>query len=286
MINLIDPTFDKFRTEKYRLSVLFRPDGYSLSVLDPRTRIFLGMSDFQLNGSNSIVIASPDTLCQRIQARFREEELLLYKYGQVDVVYASPKVTLVPPGFVKDETMEEYFRFNHPLSASEKVLCRNIPVGEMTAVYSLPSCISRLANEFFHKEVDQCSASILIQGLVKDNAHILTRQVFVNVWGSYFDIIIIQGRKLQYYNTFRKQAADDLVYFVVYVLEQMGFVPAEEVITLTGDIVSDSDEFRLLTQFIDRLHFAGMNELAEFSPVFSEVLVHKYFTLFNLPFCE
>jgi hypothetical protein len=130
------------------------------------------------------------------------------------------------------------------------------------------------------------SASVLIQGLLKANAHILARQVFVNIWGSFFDIIVIQGRKLLYYNSFKKQAVEDIVYFVLFVLEQLGFIPTEEVVTFMGDITTESEDYKLLYQFIDRLNFTNLFPFADFSPVFTEVLVHKYYTLFNLPFCE
>ena len=286
MIHLIDPSFDKNQVEKYRLSVLLRPDGYSISVMDPRTSLFLALTDYQLSAPNAATLPGTETLCDRILSAFRQDDLLRYTYGTTDLVYASPKVTLVPPGFVREDTMESYFRFNHPVLTSDRILSQEIPVGGMMALYAIPSCIEKLSAEWFRRAVPGSSASALIQGLLKDNAHILARQVFVNIWGSYFDIIVIQGSKLQYYNTFRKQAADDLVYFVVYVLEQMGFVPAEEMVTLMGDIIPDSEEYRLLAQFIDSLHFASLSDLAEFSPVFTEILVHRFYTLFNLPFCE
>ena len=121
---------------------------------------------------------------------------------------------------------------------------------------------------------------------MKANAHILARQVFVNFWGGHFDIVVIQGRKLLYFNTFMKQAPEDIVYFVLFVLEQLGFVPTEEQITLLGDITTESPDYELLYQYIDRLNFANLFPFADFSPVFSGILVHRYFTLFNLPFCE
>jgi len=286
MLNLIDPAFDRARTEKYSLAVVLRPDGFSLSVFDERTTLFLALSDQQFLPANATVLPGNESLCDRFNALFRQQELLRYPYKAIKLVYASPKVTLVPPGFLREETIEEYFRFNHPLSAAEKILVQQVPVGEMNALFALPACIDKLSEEWFRNAVAGCTASVLIQGLLRENAHILARQVFVNVWGSYFDIIVIQGRKLLYYNTFRKQAAEDLVYFIIYVLEQMGFVPADEEVTLMGDIVADSDEYRLLYQYIDRLHFASLHTLAEFSPVFAEVLVHKFYTLFTLPFCE
>jgi hypothetical protein len=286
MINLVDPAFDKTQTQKYRLSVLLRPDGYSLCVLDTRTSLFLALNDEQFLPSNSATLPGNEYLQDHYISHFRKQELIKFSYGQIDLVYASPKVTLVPPGFSKEETIEEYFRFNHPLSTTEKIKSQQVPVGEMTAIYAIPACIENLSNEWFNSAYPGSSASVFIQSLLKDNAHILARQVFLNVWGSYFDIAVIQGRKLLYYNTFRKQAADDLVYFVIYVLEQMGFVPAEELVFLMGDINADSEEYKLLHQFVYKLHFAGMHDLAEFSPVFSEILVHRFYTLFNLPFCE
>jgi hypothetical protein len=286
MIYLVDPAFDKTQTQKYRVSVLLRPDGYSLCVLDTRTSLFLAMNDEQFLPSNSATLPGNEYLQDHYVSHFRQLELLKFAYGQIDLAFASPKVTLVPPGFSREESVEEYFRFNHPLHTSEKIKSQQVPVGEMTAIYAIPACIEKLSGEWFNSAFAGSSASVFIQSLLKDNAHILARQVFLNVWGSYFDIAVIQGRKLLYYNTFRKQAADDLVYFVIYVLEQMGFVPAEELIFLMGDISAESEEYKLLHQFVYKLHFAGMHDLAEFSPAFSEIQVHRFYTLFNLPFCE
>lgn len=286
MLNLIDPAFDRAHTEKYSLSVILCPDGFSLSVIDNRTSLVLAISSLQFLPSNSAVLQGNESLFNRFSAAFKQEELLKYAYKDIKLVYASPKVTLVPPGFLRDETVEEYFRFNHPLNADEKINQQQVPVGEMSAIFAIPVCIDKLSEEWFHDAVVGCTAAVLIEGLLRENAHILARQVFLNVWGSYFDIVVIQGRKLLYYNSFRKQSAEDLIYFTVYVLEQLGFVPAEEEVTLMGEIVADSDEYKLLYQYIDRLHFASLHSLVEFSPVFAEVRVHQFYTLFNLPFCE
>ncbi len=286
ILNLVDPSFDPGHADKYRLSILFRPDGFSFCVLDNRSYKFIAICDYQLIHSNKAVKLRPEKLCDKYTDVFASIDLIKLPFRTKDVAFASPKLTLVPAGFLRNETMDSYFRFNHSLDAAEELRSQLIAIGEMTAVFAMPSCIKRVSEGWFTGVKINCTAAVLIQRLLTANSHILTRQVFINVWGEFFDIIIIQGYKLLYFNTFRKQAAEDLVYYIVYVLEQMGFIPAEEEVTLMGDILSESEEFRLLYQYIDILQFASLEGIAEFSPVFSEVPGHKYFTLYNLPFCE
>jgi len=284
-LQLVDPLFDQGRTEKYRLSILLQPDGFSFCVIDTRTLTYLALAHYSNNTPYVAGSQGTETLCDFLESYFESEELLRLKYNAMDLVVCSPKVTLVPPGFLSEETMEDYFRLNHRLETSEIIATQVIPVGEMSALYAVPACIDQIAVKRLNGIKAGSSATILIQSLLRANAHILARQVFVNVWSNNLDIIVIQGRRLLYFNSFRKNAPEDLVYYLVYVLEQMGFIPAEEEVTLMGDIDTDSADYRLMYQYIDRLHFAALSNDGEFSPAFAEVKVHKYFTLFNIPFC-
>jgi hypothetical protein len=285
ILKLADPLFDQVHTGKYRLSILLRPDGFSFSVLDTRTHTFIALSNYGLTSGSS---AAPGNykLCESLKEVYNNDEWLQLPYLRVDIAYASPKVTLIPQGFVHEESIENYFRFNHQLDAAEIIAAQYSEVGEMQLVYAVPACLQNLCASKFGILQPASTAGILIDSLLKANDHILARQVFLHLMGSYFDIIIIQGRKLLYFNTFRQSSPEDLVYFTIYVLEQLGFVPAEEIVTLLGDIESGDPGFQLLYQYIDRLSFVNNGSIADFSPVFSEVPVHKYYTLFNLPFCE
>jgi hypothetical protein len=285
ILNLVDPVFDQGHTENYRLSILLKPDGFSFSVLDPRNITFVALFDYLANPSSVPSMKGIEKFCNVLREYLHSNELLNKEYGSLDLVYASPKVTLVPQGFLSQGNTETYFKFNHNLEAVEVIKDEIVPVGEMSAVFAIPTCLARLQEDLFPGIKIGCATTVLIQGLLKANAHILVRQVFVNVWGAYFDVLVIQGSRLLYYNTFRKQMPEDIVYFVLFVLEQLGFIPTEEEVTLIGDITTESDDFKLLFQYIERLNFSNLFPFADLSPVFSGVQVHKYYTLFNLPFC-
>lgn len=285
-LNLVDPSFDQGQISKYRLSILVVPDGFSFCILDTRTRIFLALGRFNVSPESSAGIHLHPGFCESLSKALESIEILNHSFGKLDLVYASPKVTLVPPGFVHEGNLEEYFMFNHTLDPSESIHQEKIPVGSIHAVFAYPTCLDELLKKRFHLEKPGSSAAALIQGLLKDNAHILKRQVFLNIWGQSFDLLIIQGPRLQYYNTFQRQTPEDLLYYVIFVLEQLGFIPAEEEVLLMGEITAEDAEYKLLYQYVKYLEFVNLNTLADFSPVFSGILVHKFYTLFNLPFCE
>ncbi|MBK7174681.1 MAG: DUF3822 family protein [Bacteroidales bacterium] len=286
ILNLVDPLFDQGHTEKYRLSILLRPDGFSFCVLDPRTMTFVALADYTLGIRNSSAIPRNEKLCELFKQEMNKIDLFQLAFNKIDLVYASPKATLIPPGFVHETSLESYFRFNHQLDAAEIVATQFLEIGNIQVAYALPSCIRNLCISRFSVLQPGSTATALIQSLLRSNDHIIARQVFLNVMGGFFDVIIIQGRKLLYYNTFKRSAPDDLVYFTIYVLEQMGFVPSEEIVNLMGDIIAGDEDFKMLYHYIDRLNFANFGVQADFGTVFSDIPVHKYFTLFNLPFCE
>lgn len=283
VLNLFDPAFDQGHTMKYRLSILFQQDGFSFCIVDNRTRKYLAVYEAR---NLTPVVAGSDKLCGLVKKHLESIGISRLPFGGVDIAYFSPKVTLIPAGFIQSLSIDDYFKFNHSLDISEVVLRQEIPVAEVSAVFSLPACLKTLALDWFQATKVGCSANILIQSLLRANAHILARQVFINLWAGHFDIIILQGRKLLYYNTFKKLVPEDLVYYVLFVLEQLGFIPAEEELTLLGEIDEDSSDYKLLYQYINSLQFGSAMPYAEFSPIFREVLVHKHYTLFNLPFCE
>jgi len=286
ILNLVDPHFDQGHTDKYRLSILLRPDGFSFSVLDTRLRTFMALTDCSVVDSPNGAPPKNELLCDAFRMQFEAFPLLRMRYKKVDLVYASSRTSLVPEVLFRPENVSAYFRFNHSPDVTEIIKDEQVSGTDIRVLYALPSCLEKLTAGWFPGAVTGCSASTLISSLLRDNAHIPDRQVFVNLWEDYLDIAVIQGRQLVFYNTFRKKAAEDMVYYVVFVLEQLGFIPSEEKVTLMGAIDKDSDGYNLLNKYIDRLYFAGIGPEMGFSPAFAGVLVHKYYTLFNLPLCE
>ncbi len=284
--NLVDSSFDPEHAEQYRLSVQFRPDGFSFCLFHPETKRFVALSDYRIQFRQHSGTPRWEKLSDKFNATFRNLEIIQLPFGKTDLAFSSPKLTLVPEALLREGSADRYFKFNHNLEPTEQIISQPLVNEAMSAMFALPFPVGRLGEVWFAGVKPGSSCSCLLRTLLKSGRLEQFRKVYLNVWGGFFDLAVLQDGKLLYFNTFRQQSAEDLLYYVIFVLEQLGLVPGEEKITLLGDITADSPEFKLLYQYIQSLEFAGKNIEAEFSPFLSDVPFHKYFTLFNLPFCE
>ena len=89
-----------------------------------------------------------------------------------------------------------------------------------------------------------------------------------------------------YLNVFKYSAPSDVLYYVIFVLEQLGFVPSEEKITLMGNITDTSVICTQLKMYCESLQFVEKPDELKFGEAFSGVALHNYFVLLNIPICE
>jgi hypothetical protein len=77
-----------------------------------------------------------------------------------------------------------------------------------------------------------------------------------------------------------------VLYYVIFVLEQLGFTPAEEKLTLMGDVTENSVISAQLKMYCESLKFVEKPEELIFGEAFSGITMHNYFILLNIPICE
>jgi hypothetical protein len=128
--------------------------------------------------------------------------------------------------------------------------------------------------------------AVFVKGLFRKHSDLITRQIFLNVFTGYFELCVIQGSRLLYLNAFRYTAPSDVLYFVIFVLEQLGFVPSEENITLMGEISDSETIFNQLKMYCASLRYAKQPVGVEYGEDFAGIHFHNYFTLLNIPLCE
>jgi hypothetical protein len=91
---------------------------------------------------------------------------------------------------------------------------------------------------------------------------------------------------LVYLNVFKYTEPSDVLYFLVFVLEQLGFTPIEETITLLGGYSESTPILSQLKLYCPSLLYIEKPGQLEYGEVLSGIPFHKYFTLLNIPICE
>jgi len=287
ILNQVDPQFDIAQGFKYRLSVLLSSDGFSFLVTHSISQKVLKLSSYKL----ASVIHHEESAGWPVNGndyfdQLKKVDCAQMSWQRVDIAVASQKITIAPHAFMEDANDLNIISAAYSVTPGEKILSEPVfDLGPVTAIL-VPGYISEFCAAIFPSSFLRNEAAVFVKGILRKHSQLIARQVFINIYHDFFEISVIQGLRLLYLNAFRYSSPSDVLYYVIFVLEQLGFVPSEEKVTLMGDIVANSTIYLQLKMYCGSLNFiAGPVEL-EYGEAFKEIAMHQYFTLLNMPICE
>ncbi len=284
--HLSKSVFDKALTTEaskdYKLSILISRDGFSYSIFDtPRNKYSaLEAYDFQ-DVFNTEVLAS--VLKEIINA----SEWLSNHYDRVKIIWDNDQKTLIPkPLFLTGEEMN-YLKFNHLLTEEDVVRYDQLPNLEAVNVYGMPQTILLLLEKYFPGASINHASSALIENLLINNKNRdESNVIFVNVKTNDFDIAVLDGKKLLFFNSFSYRTKEDFAYYLIYVVEQLGMNPEKVEMMLLGEVLKVSDIYDITYKYVREVRFMHRNEDFAYSYVFDDIPEHFYYNLLNLQRCE
>jgi hypothetical protein len=288
ILNQVDPQFETTQGLNYRLSILLCQDGFSFLVIHAVTHQVLKLesykfafSDFQhselggwpVNGEGYFELV-------------KSAECVKQSYQRIDIAVASFKITIAPPDFIRAENVLSMMSVAHSLSTAEEIFTETVfEKGPVTAVV-IPGYIKDYCDVLFPGSNLHSAPTIFVKGVIQKHSKSIARQVFLNINRGYFEVVVIQGSRILYLNAFKYSSPSDVLYYVIFVLEQLGFVPSEETVTLMGDISENETIYGQLKMYCGSISYEDNPAGLEYGEAFSGVSLHKYFTLLNLSLCE
>jgi hypothetical protein len=288
ILNQVDPQFEANQVFLYRLSILLCPDGFSFLVTHSVSKKVLKLSVYRLSDADyehSVMggwpVAGSDYLDVLTHAGFCHQP-----FKRIDIAVASYKVTVAPADFFEFGNKFNIMSAAHSVNENEIILTEPVfDLGPVTAAlipgYIRAFCDSQFPGSWLHN-----APAVFVKGVLQKYSKLIIRQVFINIHRGYFEIAIIQGSLLLYLNSFRYSSASDVLYYIIFVLEQLGFVPSEEKVTLSGEFSESEIVLSQLKMYCGSINYSEKPDGIEFGEAFRNIDLHKYFTLINLPGCE
>ncbi|MEJ7661398.1 MAG: DUF3822 family protein [Hymenobacter sp.] len=92
------------------------------------------------------------------------------------------------------------------------------------------------------------------------------------------------GPQLEFSNTFRVQTAEDVVYYAILVMQELGLNPDQDTVTIWGELTGDSATFLLLNTYVRHLRFGTRPFGVQYCYYLNEIAESRHFDLFSLVF--
>ncbi len=281
-VSAFDKALEKEASEYYRLSIQLSQDGFSFCILDTRRNKYLGLQS--INFSN---ITGPQVFNQVLGEVIPGISWLRLPYEFTRIIYESRISTLIPEALFHPDRARDYLAFNHPLSRGEPCFDDHLPTLAARNLWAMPAAVRDTLLQYFPAAGIHHHAGALIESLLIRYKHSPPEdRVFAHIRNGWFDIVVMHGGQLRFYNSFRYNVREDFIYYLIYVLEQLNLNPETVSLIFLGEIMKTSALHDIAYKYVRHISFGTRNPAYDYSYVLDEIPEHFYFNLLNLQQCE
>ena len=205
------------------------------------------------------------------------------QYQQVLINYFTSQFTLCPISFYNMETNRSMLEFNVGSVADKLVLVDDVSP-DIQLIYAIEESLKSTLDLIFPNHQLKHTLSILSK-LMLVSEELIKEHIVLSVHSNYIELVVKQEHKLLLANQFSVKTQEDVLYYVLFILEQYQLNPLTANITIVGNINSTSELVTSLKKYIKNIRLALGNKSINWTAV-SGTPQHFNYTLINRLFCE
>jgi hypothetical protein len=271
-------TGHKFQaSDKTSLSLVISPQAMMYSVsLSGFSEVFeLGHMEFNLNSAMS----------EEERLEFFIRNFLLHQrvFEKVLVSVLSTEFALLPLAFGNENDVKEYLQFSSGETNGKLVFSHK--VGDLRFGYALSAELCRVLEKNFNAVFIRHAGAVNLS-LFFNHRSFTNTQVGLFLGEHVMELALKKNEKLVYYNVLKWSTHEDVLYYLLFALEQFGFDPAQSSLALIGEIPMDAEFVKTLKKYIKTTVGAVTGEPVKLHKELAQLPGHYYFTLFNQHTCE
>jgi hypothetical protein len=275
-LELIDESFEQKAYDQLCLSLQISDASISFSVIDWSNSKQLLLKDYR--AEEQVKNISQLNLLEVI---FEQNLFLNKPFKKISVSIVNSLYTFVPSPLFEATSAKEYLLLNCKLSANEEVLYTSMKNMNAYCVFAIDKKIKSFFDYQFSEVKYLHHSMVLCDALLNNFKNSEQQSVIINIRNNDFDSVIIKNKKVELINTFSYTNADDLLFYLLYVFEQLSINPDKQEVLVCGDLLKNSAIYDKLVKYIRHVNFMNRNSSIEYSYKFNEVPQHFHYTLLN-----
>lgn len=280
-ISIVSDTFHSGSETKTILSIELSPDGFSYAIMAGHGDSCLMIESFQLNDA-----LPPQQFAAEFVNQINQIPLLFGPFETVNIGWYHPHFVLVPEPLFQHTTKEQLYGVCSEIPAYHQLKAEKLINLGAYGIYPVPGLMLQKLGIIYPGHKFRHTASVLIESILAAaelGQHSAGVVLHIDTW--HFEMILLKGVSMIFYNSFAYQTFDDLMYFLFYVLEQFSLDAGELNALVTGKISIDSEKFTLLGEYFKNVGFFEISQVCKSVPGSDQMPHHYFHNLINLNAC-
>ncbi|GIV26830.1 MAG: hypothetical protein KatS3mg027_0644 [Bacteroidia bacterium] len=203
-------------------------------------------------------------------------------FKSIQIIHSSPHFTLCPAEFYLPEHKRDLLQFVHPLSSDEIILTNDFE--SIKILYAIPQSLhNNLLQIFPSARFFHSSTSMLY--ILFFHPLLQHSKLWIHLHPNYIEVIAKDQKQFLFYNTFDTKTSLDVLYYILFVIEQLKFSPKETVVYISGNISLKHSIIQLLQKYLHSVQILNHHPKLHILPLNSSLLTHHHFITLNHHLC-
>ena len=261
-----DSTFVSLQISNYHLSIELSEKSISYCIVDK-------------NKYRCYLLFSQNYESQNLLKILNEDEFITREFLSKSISFVNFPNTLIPKELYNEKDKKNIFSVNHSLTNEELVI--DELKSKIINLYAIPNTIFQTVKNVIPEAIIRSNSSILINNFLSLNN--LQETMFLFLKDSYINIVVTKGDGLIFQNKFEYQTKEDLLFYVLFSIQQLNFSNEEINTVIYGNI--SKEEYNILYQYIRNIKFGNKLKDISCSNEFNNIEDHCYNILYRQFLC-
>jgi hypothetical protein len=240
-------------------------------------QVGMGSLSYAVVDQNELLVLEENISISELNEPSEEHSILSGSYKQRIIGLPQNGFTFVPVSLLKPGLVADFARFLD-VKETEKVFSQPLDT-ENQVIYKVDEHIADVISKKYAVEDTIFGAKGWVKLTAANNP--TNNDLYVNIDTDKVELLNFRDGKLRFYNSFEFKTADELVYFTMFVIEELKLQPQNTNLLLSGNISQDDENASRLAKFFGKI---GLNSLKTIE-LPGEIASHTVLTLTALSLC-
>lgn len=275
---IISGSFSEHLCSAYELYIFISESEISCAVADKKNHIFIAVESWE--------IAEVITPAEFLHATLEESEILRNNnFRSVICCSGFRTCTIVPDPLFTPETAKDQLLLSSVVNGSDEILIDEIQLIQAKVIFAVPFEIYNIIASYFTNVEFHHTVTATTGYLISNRRNIVDHVVNVNIHSSFFEVIVTKGSQLIIYNNFNYQSAEEVVYYILFICEQLHLNPETVQLQFSGKLQADDALYILSGKYFRKVGFSPRPGNYSYDMSLNEIPEHAHFNLFSQVVC-
>ena len=262
-------------TSNIKLSIHISLNGLSFSIVDLISDeiIFYKKHVFTKK-------TTPKNLLKELKKYFKETPELNDTFSSVKIIHYNNLSTVVPEVVFDKNNALSYLKFNSQILQNDYVAYDQIFNNECVNVYIPYVNINNFIFKKFDSFIYNHYSSIILEEVKSNEKNSINPSLYLNMGLNHIEVIYFQDNKLIFYNTFDYSTKEDVIYYLLFTIDQLKLNPEKTPLIISGSISIDDEYYEIIYKYVRNVSLYNSNiksDNAYYDDLKSDIIIKKGF---------